>query len=245
MFRRLQPAVGFGWAVRIIGFVMLATQVFAILLLRMRQEPQRTRTLIDPAAFTNVSFVILFPVAVLSLAAIYIPFFYISSYAIQDHLTDPDLGFYLIAILNAASIPGRIVPAALADKQTGLVNMSIIVQLVTGVLVFAWAGVHDRAGVIVLAIFFGFFGGATLSLFALLPIPFVPDERLLGTRMGMIYVFAGIGILFGSPVAGALVQHTTSYTRLQVFTGVLLLGGGFLTCLARLIHTKWRILVKF
>ncbi|KAI5305548.1 hypothetical protein KEM55_008945, partial [Ascosphaera atra] len=51
MFRQLQPKVGFGWATRIIGFVLLATNAFALSVMRNRDTTRKSkRVMLDPNA---------------------------------------------------------------------------------------------------------------------------------------------------------------------------------------------------
>ena len=68
-----------------------------------------------------------------------------------------------LSILNASSIFGRVLPNFVADK-IGSYNMLIPMAFVTGVLIFAWLGIHDAAGMIVFAVLYGFFSGAYISL---------------------------------------------------------------------------------
>ena len=70
-----------------------------------------------------------------------------------------------ISILNASSIFGRVLPNFLADK-IGSYNIIIPMSFGTGVLLFAWLGVHSAAGMIVFAILYGFCSGAYISLLA-------------------------------------------------------------------------------
>lgn len=49
------------------------------------------------------------------IASVYIPFFYIQDYALKLGI-DHDMAFYLLSIMNAASLFGRLVPNWLADR---------------------------------------------------------------------------------------------------------------------------------
>lgn len=46
---------------------------------------------------------------------LYIPFFYITDFALNLGIGE-DMAFYTLIIMSAGSIPGRIVPPFLADK---------------------------------------------------------------------------------------------------------------------------------
>lgn len=241
----MQLQAGFGWAMRTIAFVMLITQIFALCLLRMRVVPSSTRKLIDLSVIRDFPFLMVLTTSLTAYAAIYIPFVYVSTFGYQRGIADVNLAFWLIPILNAASIPGRLIPAIIADKLTGIVNMVTFILFATGILCFAWIGVSNLAGLIVFTLFAGFLSGAVLSLFALTPFPFIKNPNLVGTRTGMVAAFAGLGALFGIPVAGILVDHDHTYLHLQIYSGTLLIGAGFLAFLSRLMATDWKVWVKF
>ena len=69
----------------------------------------------------------------LAFMGLYAPFFYVQTYAIETGLANPNLAFYLLSIINAASIFGRIIPGFVADK-IGPMNMIIPCALLTGIL---------------------------------------------------------------------------------------------------------------
>jgi MFS family permease len=57
MFSRLLDQVGFGWAVRILGFTALALQLIPIAVMKMRVRPGKVRSIIDWTAFTDLPYV--------------------------------------------------------------------------------------------------------------------------------------------------------------------------------------------
>lgn len=244
IFHNLEPRIGFGWAVRIMGFVMLATLMFPVLLLRNRILPSRRRAFIDTTSFRDVPFLTLCCAAIFAFSAIYIPLVFLPPFAIQKQFTSENLGFYLLAILNGASIFGRIIPAILADRIVGIVNMQVIVLLVGVILMFSWMALKSFGGILVFALFSGFAVGSGLSISALSPIPFCPNIEVVGTRIGMTSLFSAIGILFGTPTAGALVKNAVSYNKMAAFGGAMLFAGLSLTILARLLLTKGKIMIK-
>ena len=50
------------------------------------------------------------------IACVYVPFFYIQDYSLKLSI-DADLAFYMLSVMNAASLIGRLVPNWLADRQ--------------------------------------------------------------------------------------------------------------------------------
>ncbi|THC94629.1 hypothetical protein EYZ11_005884 [Aspergillus tanneri] len=53
------------------------------------------------------------------------PIFYIQSYGIEKNLMGENLAFYLVAMLNAASMPDRII-LGLLGQFLGLLNLFLI-----------------------------------------------------------------------------------------------------------------------
>ena len=50
------------------------------------------------------------------IASVYIPFFFIEDYGLRLKI-DADTSFYLLSVMNAASLFGRLVPNWLADRS--------------------------------------------------------------------------------------------------------------------------------
>jgi MFS family permease len=57
MARQLLPAVGFGWAIRAIGFVQVGSLLFANLFMKSRLPPRRTGSLVEWGAFKELEYV--------------------------------------------------------------------------------------------------------------------------------------------------------------------------------------------
>lgn len=112
MFRRLKPKVGFGWAVRAIGFIGLGTLAMSLAILSRRKRPKSAtkKALFDFKPFAELPFLGFAVSLLLIFVAFYIPLFYIPSYAIYSFKINEHLSFYLLAITNASSFFGRTVP---------------------------------------------------------------------------------------------------------------------------------------
>ena len=136
----------------------------------------------------------------------YIPFFYVQLYAIEKKIMSEDLAFYLLAILNAASTFGRVVPNFFADR-TGPLTVLFPCSLLTALLAFCWIAIDDTAGLIVFCVLYGFFSGTFVSLPGPAVISLSPNLGEVGTRMGMSFAFGGFGLLVGNPVAGAILRQ--------------------------------------
>jgi peptide chain release factor 1 len=136
----------------------------------------------------------------------------------------------MLLIINGTGIPGRLVPAYLADRYFGPVTCFIPFIFIASVLTFAWAGVSSLAGNYVWVAFFGFFGAGIQSLFPSTCASLTKDLSKNGTRIGMLFTIVSVATLTGPPVAGKLIQVAGgSYIAAQVWGGVcMLLGTGFM-----------------
>lgn len=143
---------------------------------------------------------------IFSFTGFYFPMFYIQSYAMSKHITTNDLGFYLLAILNGASLFGRIIPNWLADRY-GPLNVIAPGAIITAALAYAWMGIQSTGGLIVFAILYGFSSGCFVSLPPTVVVTLTKNMSEIGTRIGMSVAAASFGVLIGNPIAGQLVKH--------------------------------------
>ena len=160
---RLLSQIGFGWAVRVVGFIMLAFIIYASIVTK-EFAPRRQKDLFLPRAFTTSAYIFANAGFLIGLMGLYGPIFYISSYSRAQGM-DPQLAQYQVAILNTPSFFGRIIPNFMGDKF-GRFNMAIVAYIACAVLCFCWTAATSTAGITVWVIFFGFFSGAIFSLFS-------------------------------------------------------------------------------
>ncbi|KAK5053741.1 hypothetical protein LTR84_001702 [Exophiala bonariae] len=233
VFRRLEQQLGFGWATRVLGFISFATVWFSVLVMRPRVIPKQKRHLTDLAAFKELPYTLFCIAMMFGFIGFYGPVYYIQPYAIGKGITGVGLGFYILPILNAASIPGRIVPNFIAD-YTGPLNILIPCSLMTGILAFIWISIENLGGTIVFAILYGFFSGGFVSMPPVAIVTLTKDMSKLGTRMGQCFVLSAFGLLLGTPVSGAILKSTGSWLGVQLFSGVTIVLTGLLLLWTRI-----------
>lgn len=227
MFRQLQPKVGFGWAVRSIGFVSLFLAIIACLILcRQPGQKARARSLIDWKAFREPSFMMFSLSLTCVMLAYYVPIFYVASYGRTVIHTTTSLGFYMVAIVNGSSVVGRVVPYLLVAyiKPIGIL---IFAAAASAIAMFTWIAATSSAGFIVWACYWGALSGVLVTApTSIVAHPvFCPDSTFLGTRLGMMWGISSFGALAGTPIAGALVNlNTAEFLRAQVFAGCMMVG---------------------
>lgn len=160
--------------------------------------------------------------------------FYIEMYATSRANISPQMGFFLLALINAGSILGRILPNFAAD-YTGLLNMQIAVAFCSAVLSFVLLAISNTEGTIAFCILFGFFTGPFASLTTPIVASLTSDLSTLGGRLSMAFVACGIGGLIGTPIAGAILSTRggSNWIGLQAWSGALLALGTLCMCGAR------------
>ena len=244
VFRQLQPKIGFGWALRVMGFIALATLAVPNAVMRTRLKPAARRSIFMARAFKEPPFLFFCIGVTIAFAGLYVPFWYMTSYARGVANTDPDFAFYLLSILNASSIFGRIIPNFFADK-TGPFNMLVPCSFIAAILAFAWIGIKSTAGLVVFAILYGFFSGTFVSLPPASIVSISPNVSEIGARMGTSFLFAGIGVLVGTPIAGATIDlEAAHYLSAQIFCAVLVLAASAFLAVARISKTGPHLFAK-
>ncbi|KAI0476860.1 putative monocarboxylate permease [Xylaria cf. heliscus] len=220
--KRLIRDIGLAWAIRVMGFIMFGTLVISVAIMKPRLPPRKSGPFVDMDSLRSPIFVTWLLAVFFTFIGLYIPFFYSEKYALSIGVSE-DLAFYLLIIMNAASVPGRIAPSILADK-VGNLSVMIPAILFSGVIVLAWISVKTQSALIGVAVVFGLTSG---SIQGVLPatVPFLcPDLSKLGTNIGMTLVAAGLGLLIGSPVAGAILGDQSSASG-EVWWGCLTFAG--------------------
>ncbi|KAK2035187.1 MFS general substrate transporter [Colletotrichum zoysiae] len=216
-------SVGFAWFVRIIGFVFVFFMGFACVAVRPRVPPRKTRLFLsDP--WKQARFVMFIVALLVIFVGMFTPNFYLPTYATSRGMGSALAG-YLIAIVNATSTFGRIVPGILADKY-GNLNTFAIGAISTGIIVFCMTLATTNAGLILYAAFFGLGSGTIMSGAAASLSRCVNDASEVGLYMGMGLAVAGVGALIGPPINGAIVGATGDYFAVCMFSGAITVAGG-------------------
>jgi MFS family permease len=243
VFRQLYPRIGFPWATRVLAFISLVTSLFAVAVMKVRVMPKQKRALLELSAFKEFPYAMFCVAMFFGFIGFYGPVYYLQPYAINTGITNENLGFYLLPVLNAASIAGRILPNFLTDK-VGPLNMLIPTSMASGLLALCWIGVHNLPGILIFAILYGFFSGGFVSLPPVALVSLTPDMRTLGTRMGQAFFVASLGLLIGSPVAGEILTKTGSYLGLQLFSGLTVFLTGILLIWTRYAKVGLKFKIK-
>ncbi|KAE8357677.1 major facilitator superfamily domain-containing protein [Aspergillus caelatus] len=242
MLSRLLPRIGFGWSLRISGFMVFAMLIIANLTVRSRIAPvPRPVKLMDYIGpFSEVPFILLMLAACCGFFAMFVPINYVIVEAQEDGV-DRDLAGYLLTILNAASLPGRILPGYLGDKLGRFNVMIAMCALSAVVLLVLWLpgtllSPGSAAIYIVFSLLYGFASGAFVGMVPALLSQISPDVTKTGVRQGALFTCISIASLTGSPIAGAILSRQNgTYWGLQVFAGAMMVGSVFFFVAARVV----------
>ena len=245
MVTRLIREVGFGWAMRTCGFLVLALLIVANLTVRNFHPPRPKKMtpedLVRP--FHEPAFILLTFGFLLFTFGIYVPITYLPVQALAAGM-DVDLIDYLVPILNAASLFGRVFAGVLGDR-IGRFNIFVTVGFLTSLWTLAlWIPVNKSGGIIAYAALFGFCSGAYVSLIAAL-IAQISPLREIGFRTGLIFLVAAIGGLTTNPINGAILDGPSGLLGIKIFSGVFCFAGTVSVLAARVYKVGWNPTAKF
>jgi MCP family monocarboxylic acid transporter-like MFS transporter 10 len=203
--------------------------------------------------------------------------FYLQLYAITKGV-EKTLAYYTLTILNGASIFGRILPTLLVDivgmcsttlwfrhlnvPPTGVYNGIIFTAFACGVITLATLAIDNAAGVVCLAIFYGFFSGAYIGLLGPLFASLSRSIDEIGSalltfrrnvyltvfyslRMGLAFAVLSVGGLTGNPLEGALLTGSFHWERPIIFAALCFFVGTVGLVLSRLLQARrkgtWKV----
>lgn len=241
----LTPSIGFAWSIRVIGFVCVAASIAACCLLRKRlPHNKKGGAAIDLKALSDSKYAITTAAIFLVEFAVFIPYTYISSYAIHMGL-GPQTAYLLNALLNAGAIPGRALPGYVADRF-GVFNVMCITATTCATFILAlWltTSYGNEATIISFTVLFGFWSGAAISLTPVC-VGEVCRTEDYGKRNGTTFSLSSIGALIGIPLAGAILQSEDGgYHGLIVLSGAAYAAAAGMFGLARAFKGGWKLKV--
>lgn len=251
VLNNLYDSVGFGWGIRICGFICLAGSITSVVLVKSRFRRtlvdsdqdhlgkhkrilSTTKSFFDLSAFKDLQFsYLVFGVFSTEIALMSI-LTYLATYAIAQGLTET-ASLYLLTFFNLAGAFGRYIPNHLADK-VGTFNVMILMLIgfdISILCIWLPAG-HTRAGLYTFTVFCGFFSSSILGLTPLC-LGAISQVDKFGHRYGLMYTFASTGILFGLPVGAALIGNGTEaeYRHFIIFCGAFAVVGTLLWVVSR------------
>ncbi|KAI9494789.1 major facilitator superfamily domain-containing protein [Zychaea mexicana] len=219
----INRSLGGGWTYRVVGFVCLACDLLACILVKDRiprpRMRKRLRDIIKFDVFKNGSFRIWCLGATMQMVGYFIPFFFVPSHATYLGLSDSE-GSSLVAVSCAMNFVGRIVCGFLADKL-GNVNTNIIYLVIAGLSNFLiWTFAYTYGTLMAFMAVFGFTCGSYFTLVSPITAAILGMEKF-PTGLSMVLLSNCVAV-FGPNISSAIESAVNSepFFSYKMFAGV-------------------------
>ncbi|KAI2464695.1 MFS monocarboxylate transporter-like protein [Annulohypoxylon bovei var. microspora] len=238
--RQLSETIGYPWTIRIMGFVVLFNSIIILILARPRRLGNGVkRSLVDIAAFKEPTYLLFSIGLFFILWGLYIAYFYTTTFGKEIIGISESDSLTLLMILNGAGVPGRIVPAYLADRWFGTFSTLLPFSFGVGLTLVMWSQVHTKVGFYVFVVIYGVCANAVQTLFPSTLSQLTTDPSKMGQRVGMALAVGSLACLTGPPLAGALIGiGNGSYLYAQLFGGCSVIIGFLFLTAARWSHLR-------
>jgi MFS family permease len=223
------------------ALIMLTTLLIPNIVMRAKVFPSSRRPFFDTKVLKHIPYDLFSIGAFFGFMGMYIPFYYISSFSVSRGIVDENLGFYLLTMLNAASVFGRLIPNFFADV-IGPLNISSPFIGFCAIISFCWPSVTTIPSLVLFCLFYGFFSGTFVSISGVAVATLSPDIALVGTHMGMTFGLGALGLLIGNPVAGILLKG--GWTDPAMLCGACNVLAAIFICAARIKKTGWVLIAQ-
>jgi len=168
---------------------------------------------------------------VFGMIGFYTPFVYLPSMAAQyDDISVEDAAF-LVSIIGVSNTLGRVLSGWVSDFEwvNSLVVTNIAIIL-SAVCVFVLPLCSSYAGFVTVALLFGFFVAAYISLTSIVLVDLLGLDNLT-SAFGLLTLFRGSSSMIGPPINGWIFEETKSYNFSFFISGAFLLVAGLISCL--------------
>ncbi|KAK3672130.1 hypothetical protein LTR78_007883 [Recurvomyces mirabilis] len=244
LVQQLLPRIGFGWTIRIIGFIMLIIDIITVALYRTRLPPRRSGPIIEWAAFKEAPYVLFCGSAFLFFWGLYFAFFYVGSFGRNNLGMSYQDSINLLLTMVCMGFIFRLLPNYFADRL-GPLNVLLPWVFLCSIMMFAWIGVKTPATLYVFAAIYGAGSAGIQSVWPATLASLTEDLSKAGIRMGMGFSLVSFACLTGPPLAGALIQmRDGDYLYALIWAGTSFLMGGVLLVAARVAKAGWRVMVR-
>ncbi|KAJ5539766.1 hypothetical protein N7513_008098 [Penicillium frequentans] len=231
--------VGFNGMVRYTALFVGIILIGAFFLVSARLPPKKWNSdmaWFDFTLFKNRGFAFYALGSYFVMWGLWAPFDYLPSMAQLSGMSD-SLALYLIAIVNAASFFGRVIPGHIGDS-VGYFNVITASAFLSSIMILClWLPFDyhsSNAGLIVFAVAYGFFSGAFVSI--MMPCCAKSGSlETLGRQIGTYQGVIAVSCLTGLPIMGAILgrQHDSTYEGMQIFAIVTMFIGSVFLLVSR------------
>ncbi|KAH7083468.1 major facilitator superfamily domain-containing protein [Paraphoma chrysanthemicola] len=237
--QQLIDKVGFGWTVRVLGFMNLVSLAVVIAFMRPRLTPGLRGPILDKVAFRDVPYMLHALGLCLLMPPVYFVFYYVASFARDELGMTYTTSLNLVIILNGVGLPARIIPGYIADQYLGVLNTFMLCLLANVVIVWCWLAVGSVPAYYAYVVVYGISAASFQSLFSTTIAAYCRDMTKIGTRLGMAFTGMGVATLIGGPISGALLKVGGSYVVPICWNAALMVVGTGLVFAARILQHGW------
>ena len=203
----------FGWRGAYLALAACALLLGGAAALAIRNRPagqgRATTGVALRDALRTRNFWILYVTLALSGFGCFVPLVHLGPYA-MDAGHPESFAVLLVSLIGLGSLVGRFAIGSIADRF-GRMRSLALMYLGMAAMLLLWWGSTGALALSVMAVGFGISYGGFVATFPTVVMDLFGARSLSGI-IGCIYTAAGIGTLFGPPVAGAAFDATGSYS---------------------------------
>lgn len=189
------------------------------------------------ALLKNKLFLLICLSNVLGMLGFYTPFVYLPNMAVLRGIPVEDANF-LISIIGISNTVGRVLAGWISDfKWVNSQVVTILAILLSGVSVFVLPFCNSYATFVTIALLFGLFVAAYISLTSIVLVDLLGLDNLT-SAFGLLVLFRGVSSMVGPPVAGSVYDATQSYDISFYMAGVFLILAGVVNLAVELLHRR-------
>ncbi|KAI8096592.1 major facilitator superfamily domain-containing protein [Halteromyces radiatus] len=233
----INESLGPGWTYRILGFICLACDLVAVILVRPRVPVPRQRKRLGDIIQLNVlkdgNFLLFCIGSMVALLGYFIPYFFLPSYATLIGLSKLQ-GSALVAVSSACNFIGRILAGLCADR-IGKVNTNIIFTVLGGLSSFLiWTFATNYGTLMAYSVVFGLFCGSYFALLSPITAQLLGFERFPTGLSTML--ISNVVSVFGPNIASAIENGVSAppYFTYKMFSGAAYITGALILCILKL-----------
>ncbi|KAF2669308.1 MFS general substrate transporter [Microthyrium microscopicum] len=229
----------------IIGIALLLANVLMFPAMKPKGLAGR-RTLIRFSLFKQTPYLLFVIGVFLYFWGLFAPFDFLPLFADQDASTK-GVSLYMVSILNAASLPGRILPSLFSGKIGHLKVLAFSGVLTAISVLVIWVPLNSHpslGGLVFLALMVGFFSGAFVGLMT----PCLLDvagghSSDFGAMMGTFFAIIAVSSLTGLPIQ-ASISKGNDLLGLMIFAGIAMLLGSILLVITDVMIQRRKVAVE-
>ena len=183
-------------------------------------QPRSTDGMTLHAALRSRNFWVLYVTLALAGFGCFVPLVHIAPYAVDAGHAE-SFGVWLVSLIGLGSLIGRFASGGIADRVGSLRSLALF-YLGMALMLLLWWSTTAAIPLAVMAVGFGICYGGFVATFPAVVMELFGARSVSGV-IGCIYTAAGIGTLFGPPVAGAAFDTSGSYSLPIIGAAVLAL----------------------